>query len=328
MAVSSGPSTPPRPPTMWHDAQPLRLVQRRAALRRCPAADARGSRPSERTYAAVCHAMVLGQRAGERRHFRPRNAVRTMLTSVSIGGRVTQRCAVEIRSGSASAAGAMAPGALRVEDLLAGGDVARRGRGERSRAAPPRSPARTGTPRGTSRRTVESCADYRVRTAARFRPILVTISAASRESWSGGTVRRSSSNRSCSMRAIDRRRQAAQPRLERVRRQPVPARSRPATSAAPRPARCRRRRPTRPPTSSARQPAMPPMRVGQRVGARADLVGGHRQHPLHRHGRLPRGRRRTRPASLRARRRSSCRRAARASADACGCGRPAPRGRR
>ena len=74
----------------------------------------------------------LGQRAGEPRHFRPRNAVPHDRRQFSIGGRVTERCAVEIWSGSASARGSMAPGALRFEDALSGGDVARRGRGERS----------------------------------------------------------------------------------------------------------------------------------------------------------------------------------------------------
>ena len=47
-------------------------------------------------------------------------------------GGVTERRAVQIGSGAAGACGAVAPGALRVEDALSGGDVARRGRGERS----------------------------------------------------------------------------------------------------------------------------------------------------------------------------------------------------
>ena len=59
-------------------------------------------------------------------------------------------------------------------------------------------------------------------------------------------------------------------------------RAAPGASAAASPARCRRRRWTMPSTTRVVQPACSSA-ARQRAGARADLVGAHPQHPLHRH---------------------------------------------
>ena len=112
----------------------------------------------------------------------------------------------------------------------------------------------------------------------------------------------------------DRRSQAPQPLLERVRASAVVCAIASSRSAARRRARCRRRSPrcrrsawpASPRAASARR---------ERVGARADLVGRHRAASAAPAPSSRRGRRRAARASPRAPRRSSCPRAARASAD-------------
>ena len=101
----------------------------------------------------------------------------------------------------------------------------------------------------------------------------------------GRTVRRSSSTRSSLDARDDRRRQAAQPRLECVGGQRRLSRSRRATSAARRRARCRRRSPTCP-ARSRRASRSPRRALTASASARARISSArHRQHALDRHRR-------------------------------------------
>ena len=116
MAVSSGPSTPPCPRTTWHEAQPLRLIERGATLRVAGNRTRRRARKRLHVGGGLTRA-ALGQ--SHRRHFRARDAVLDDVGDRLQIGRMTQ-FAAQVRSGPALAVGAVAPGALRIEDLLAG----------------------------------------------------------------------------------------------------------------------------------------------------------------------------------------------------------------
>ena len=150
-----------------------------------------------------------------------------MMSTIDFRSVAWLQFAAQVRSGPALAVGAVAPGALRIEDLFAGGGVGRwrqRGAGLRDRSRAQRDHAR-------SDRQNRMRGLYRAQAARRT---WVICSAAA-------TVRRSRQQPIALDARDDRRRQAAQLRVERVGGQSVLRDRRRARSAARCPARCRRR---------------------------------------------------------------------------------------
>ena len=76
-----GPSTPRRPLTTWHEAQPDDSYMRAPRVASPARATAR-VRPSDRTYAAVCHAMLSVREMAKEGISVPGMPLRTISSSV------------------------------------------------------------------------------------------------------------------------------------------------------------------------------------------------------------------------------------------------------